>query len=189
MFRKHIFLTMVLAITLCTMSAALAEVNPVTPSTNDLNKGYVPMWAHVNVMGVGPGTTTLQFVSMRDFYSCFEYRTDGDTSQVLTENGGVNYNSEITDGLYPYFCVNNSERTVKIYADEFVEVRLVFGEKKEERFDWTRFEVLPDVPPEGPPPAFTKDDCKNGGWASLTRPDGSPFKNQGDCIQYVNTGK
>ena len=31
--------------------------------------------------------------------------------------------------------------------------------------------------------------CKNGGWQSLTRADGSIFKNQGDCIQYVNTGK
>ena len=31
--------------------------------------------------------------------------------------------------------------------------------------------------------------CKNGGWQTLTRADGSTFKNQGDCIQYVNTGK
>ena len=31
--------------------------------------------------------------------------------------------------------------------------------------------------------------CKNGGWMTSTRSDGSTFKNQGDCIQYVNTGK
>ena len=31
--------------------------------------------------------------------------------------------------------------------------------------------------------------CKNGGWTTSTRSDGSTFKNQGDCIQYVNTGK
>ena len=37
--------------------------------------------------------------------------------------------------------------------------------------------------------ATAKDECKNGGWADLTRTDGSSFKNQGDCIQYVNTGK
>jgi hypothetical protein len=30
--------------------------------------------------------------------------------------------------------------------------------------------------------------CKNEGWQHLTRADGSIFKNQGDCIQYVNTG-
>ncbi len=35
-----------------------------------------------------------------------------------------------------------------------------------------------------------KDQCKNGGWSTFNpnRPAG-PFKNQGDCIQYVNTGK
>ena len=31
--------------------------------------------------------------------------------------------------------------------------------------------------------------CKNGGWQDLTRADGTIFTNQGDCIQYVNTGK
>jgi len=31
--------------------------------------------------------------------------------------------------------------------------------------------------------------CKSDGWQQLTRADGSIFRNQGDCIQYVNTGK
>jgi hypothetical protein len=35
----------------------------------------------------------------------------------------------------------------------------------------------------------TKDQCKGGGWQGLFRPDGTPFKNQGDCIGYVITGK
>ena len=35
----------------------------------------------------------------------------------------------------------------------------------------------------------TANDCKNGGWQNRTRLDGSTFKNQGDCVQYVNTGK
>jgi hypothetical protein len=34
-----------------------------------------------------------------------------------------------------------------------------------------------------------KDECKKGGRQTLTRADGSGFKNQGDCIQYANTGK
>ena len=34
-----------------------------------------------------------------------------------------------------------------------------------------------------------KDQCKDGGWMTQVRPDGSTFKNQGDCIQFVNTGK
>jgi len=34
------------------------------------------------------------------------------------------------------------------------------------------------------------DQCKNGGWMTLKRTGGTAgFKNQGDCIQYVNTGK
>lgn len=37
----------------------------------------------------------------------------------------------------------------------------------------------------GPP--TNKDQCKNDGWKSFTFP--RTFKNQGDCIQYVNTGK
>lgn len=37
--------------------------------------------------------------------------------------------------------------------------------------------------------ATTKDQCKNGGYNGVKRADGSSFKNQGDCIQYLNTGK
>jgi hypothetical protein len=37
--------------------------------------------------------------------------------------------------------------------------------------------------------ATDKDQCKGGGWQSFSRADGTFFKNQGDCIQYVNTGK
>jgi hypothetical protein len=37
--------------------------------------------------------------------------------------------------------------------------------------------------------AADKETCKNGGWKTLRRADGSTFKNQGDCIQYVNAGK
>lgn len=37
----------------------------------------------------------------------------------------------------------------------------------------------------GPP--TDKDQCKNGGWQTFNFPH--TFKNQGDCIQFVNTGK
>lgn len=40
-------------------------------------------------------------------------------------------------------------------------------------------------PPVGPP--TNKDQCKNNGWKTFNTP--KTFKNQGDCIQYVNTGK
>jgi hypothetical protein len=35
----------------------------------------------------------------------------------------------------------------------------------------------------------SKDACKDGGWANVKRADGSSFKNQGDCVSYVHTGK
>jgi len=100
-------------------------------------------WAHVNVLEVGVGYITLEFVSTRRFWSCFEYRTDGDTSQKI---GDDNYNPGITDGLYPYVCQNNDTSTKTLTADEYVEVRMVFGAEGDERFDWTRFDVLQPTP-------------------------------------------
>lgn len=37
--------------------------------------------------------------------------------------------------------------------------------------------------------ASGKDACKNGGWRTVRRADGSPFKNQGDCVSYTNNGR
>jgi hypothetical protein len=34
----------------------------------------------------------------------------------------------------------------------------------------------------------TDAQCKNGGWTRTVHADGTPFKNQGDCVQYVNNG-
>jgi len=39
------------------------------------------------------------------------------------------------------------------------------------------------------PVVSDKDACKSDGWADVFRSSGGAFKNQGDCIQYVNTGK
>jgi CSLREA domain-containing protein len=37
--------------------------------------------------------------------------------------------------------------------------------------------------------AVNKAQCSNGGWRELRRADNTPFKNEGQCNQYVNTGK
>ena len=34
----------------------------------------------------------------------------------------------------------------------------------------------------------SKNQCKNGGWQNLADNNGTPFKNQGDCVSYVATG-
>lgn len=132
------------------------------PSTNDTNR--TNGWAHVNVVSVGFGEITLEFVSTRNFTSCFEYRTDGDTSQALaTPNPNVNVSDH-----YPSVCVRNSTQQMTFEADEYIEVRLAFGAEGDERFDWTRFDV---------------HTCKAGEWES------HGFKNQGLCLQFANTGR
>jgi hypothetical protein len=131
----------ILIAALLPVGAVFSDVNAVTPSTNDENRSLE--WAHVNILDVGPGYIELEFVSTRAFFSCFEIRADGDTGQILEENGGNNYNTDITDGLYPYTCVNNETKTQVFEAEQYVEVRMVFGAETDERFDWTRFDVDP----------------------------------------------
>lgn len=119
-------------------SQTASAAGPVFPSTNAQN--ITNGWANVTQQSVAGGSTTLKFSSTRSFASCFEYRTDGDVTQKTSPN---NFNTEITDGLYPYVCVNNSSQTRTINASQYVEVRQSFGAEKNERFDWTRFDVLP----------------------------------------------
>jgi hypothetical protein len=49
---------------------------------------------------------------------------------------------------------------------------------------WTGFK--PTVRFNAANPPATKDDCKKGGWQTLTNSDGEPFKNQGQCVSSTN---
>jgi LPXTG-motif cell wall-anchored protein len=146
----------------------LLNASPVFPSTNDINR--TNSWAHVNEISKGVGEVTIQFVSTRNFWSCFEYRTDGDTSQVIGENGGKNYNTLVTDGLYPYDEEKNSSKILTIKANGYVEIRSAFGAESDERFDWTRFDVLPQpaIAPAGP--AVYSITASTEGSGSITNP-------------------
>ena len=115
------------------------------PSTNDINR--TNGWAHVNETSVDVGEVTLDFVQPRNFYACFEYRTDGDTSQVINEEHWLESYGVVdeSEGLqqYPYNCLSTAGTLTKtITANEYVEVRMIFGAEGDERFDWTRFDVL-----------------------------------------------
>jgi hypothetical protein len=44
-----------------------------------------------------------------------------------------------------------------------------------------------DFEPNLPTPT-SKDQCKKGGWMNYADANGTPFKNQGDCVSYVATG-
>jgi hypothetical protein len=52
---------------------------------------------------------------------------------------------------------------------------------------WTGFK--PSVKFNAANTPLKADDCKNGGWQTRTTAAGVRFPNQGQCIQYVNTGK
>ncbi len=51
---------------------------------------------------------------------------------------------------------------------------------------WTGYKSVVKFNAANPPSSANA--CKNNGWRTLSRLDGSTFKNQGDCIQYVNNG-
>jgi hypothetical protein len=38
----------------------------------------------------------------------------------------------------------------------------------------------------GLPMPTSKDDCKHGGWKNFGDAEGNPFKNQGQCVSFVN---
>ncbi|MFC1711177.1 hypothetical protein ACFLZ1_01180 [Patescibacteria group bacterium] len=114
------------------------------PSTNDINR--TNGWAHVNAIP-GIGEVALELVQPRAIFSCFEYRTDGDTSQVIDEEHFLEFYGvvPVSEGLqqYPYDCLSTISTLAKtIPANEYVEVRMIFGGEGDERFNWTRFDVL-----------------------------------------------
>jgi hypothetical protein len=149
------------------------------PSTNDANRtAGLP---HVNEVSKGPGTVTLEFVNATNSLAFFEYRIDGATVGTTTH--------PVVDGdvIHPGVCVDGRNASIcsagpverEFSATATVEVRLALGGERDWDFDWTTFTVgatAPDVP-------VTADDCRNGGWREFG------FRNQGQCIRFVNTGK
>ena len=148
------------------------------PSTNDANRAAgLP---HVNLVSTGPGSVTLEFVNPTNSLAFFEYRVDGQTV------GSTPHPVVIGDVIYPGVCVDgrtspapgcSSDPIVRTFqATSMVEVRLALGGERDWDFDWTPFAVGPNNP-------TTKDDCRNGGWERFG------FRNQGQCIRFVNTGQ
>ncbi len=153
---------------------AQAGTSVVFPSTNDINFAKFPVkWAHVLFVDVAVGQVTLNFVQPRAWFACFEYRID-DEAPTSTANGGDNFNPLITDGMWLFTCRNNNSLEMTFTAQDHVDIRMGFGAEEDERFDWTRFYVLS---------LENKDQCKNGEWEALG------FKNQGQCVRFVETGK
>lgn len=116
-------------------AAASAYVFPSTNEQNMLNGN-----PYVTNVSRGVGNVTLMFVNTHNFAVCFEYRTDGNTSQALPNR--TNYNPGIPD-LYPYLCLYTAgNETMTFHASNYVEIRSVFGAERDYDFNWTRFSVL-----------------------------------------------
>jgi hypothetical protein len=111
----------------------------------------------------------IEFVSTRPFASCFEYRSDDEGPSAA-----VNFNPAILDGLWTFECVTNSVESLTIAAETHVDIRMVFGAETDERFDWTRVDVLAPL---------AKDDCKSGGF------EAEGFSNQGRCVASVQANE
>ncbi len=100
---------------------------------------------------------------------------DGDTNQYRTWADLV--------ASFPDLAVRTSDswlglRVGEPYADGYTETLDAFVWSTVDGTTTWDFEPL-----IGPP--TDKDECKKGGWQAFNNPS---FKNQGDCIQYVNTG-
>ena len=160
-------LGMVFGLMLATSAPVMAEINAVTPSTNDANltKG----WAHFKVVDLQVGEVTVKFISPRAFLSCFEYRIDDEPP-----TGKTNFNKDVADGLWKFVCVRASTVSETFTANTLVEIRMVFGAERDERFDWTPIDI---------PPPLAVDDCTSGGFEE------EGFSNQGQCIATVKANE
>jgi hypothetical protein len=161
--------TLAFGLVLATVGGAFADSH--APSTNDQNRENG--WAHFNVLENEDGAIEVEFVSERDFWSCFEYRVDDEEPTVEGENP----NPAVEDGRWTQVCVNNSTVTRTIEADEHVDIRMVYGAESDERFDWTRVEVVqPEETDEREAGPAWKEHCEDGGW------EDAGYRNEGQCV-------
>jgi hypothetical protein len=94
-------------------------------------------------------------------------------SQILSQYPGVRI--RVTDAFVGI-------RVGEPYADGYTENIDAF--KFGTAAGTTTFDFEPVVPTPN-----NKDACKGNGWQNLYRANGTPFKNQGDCVSYTNNGR
>lgn len=133
---------------------------------------------HVIFSSVGVEQVTLTLKNPSAVLACFEWRIDGQVA--YSENPPVDHYLLSSFGsdekVYPFQCigVGGADVSKTFDATSTVDVRQAFGPEQDFMFDWTRFYVLS---------LENKDQCRSGDWEALG------FKNQGQCVRYVETGK
>lgn len=63
------------------------------------------------------------------------------------------------------------------------------GARVSPNINFNSWRIVPGGPCVGSNAPVTETDCKNGGWITHVRPDGTVFKSQGDCMQFINNTK
>jgi hypothetical protein len=154
-----------------------------TPSIN--NAGQVSFLADITsptVQGifVGDGNTVRAIAVPGDGLATFRFVTFGSTP-VINDHDAVSFFAESDSGEQGIFVGHDG--TFTQIADSVTGPCAAYGTFTSiDRKHKVGFHCSPRSlsAPE------TKDDCKAGGWKTFTFP--RTFKNQGDCIQFVNTG-
>jgi hypothetical protein len=119
----------------------------------------------------------------------------GESEPCFPSSGGCPYDSMnialapvVTVGSKPYPDTSYQNAVYGAsYCDGGIDGTGTFRLDSPTSACWAGYVPAAQFTAANPPP--TKDDCKNGGWQSRTNASGQPFPNQGQCIQYVNTGK
>src|ERR1035437_684914 len=139
------------------------------------NNGPAGAYTHIvqidfkNLNRSFPGGTQVQFGML----------TDRDYTLSHASNAGLSGSrQDQADNLYRQFLVNFNPATATFVTT--VDSNAVGWDKSSD----INVQVFATLVVPG-----DKDQCKNNSWMTLARANGTSFKNQGDCIQYVNTGK
>jgi hypothetical protein len=124
----------------------------------------------------------------------YGYSPYGEATACYTSSGGCGYDS-LNVGLAPGPTVGTAPRPDDAYVNSTWGGAYCdsgtsgTGTFRLDSGCWTGYQPAIRVEAQYVNTPPSKDACKKGGWETYTRADGSTFKNQGDCIQYVNTGK
>ena len=132
-----------------------------------------------NQWGTGGPTNELRF--FESTYSYFGATTDPDFATFVAGNslaGSHGPSAPYAPQPIEFFSIQTSTSGSPGFTGQVDGVRIQLQDGSVATINFEPFVVATD-----------KDACKSDGWKNLFRADGSAFKNQGDCIQYVNTGK
>lgn len=151
----------------------------------------------VTVSFVGMGVTLPNQVIVGIAYNTthYGYAPIGESAACYSSSGGCGYDSLNVALVDP--ALYNSVGFNPAPSDAYFNTQTAFwycdggvGGTGTFRLDagcWTGFKVAIAVTAAFP--VATKDGCKKDGWMTLSRADGSNFKNQGDCVSYAQNGK